>query len=314
MEPKILLVSAYNAKFVRNDIEILKRNFQLDTAIFSDSKRTVFYIYKTIRILMRKVKQNDVCIIWFADFRAFITVLLAKLFRKKTIVIVGGYEVANVPEMKYGSIYNKRTFFPAYALKFCDTILSYSDFSTKEINDFIKNREVKRIYLYPDFADIKNFIKKENTVVLIGNAVEEFYPVYKLKGIDTFAKTAALLPDVNFSVIGKYDKKIIEPWKRTNLNFLGFVENSKLRKILSETKVYCQLSYRESFGLALAEAMQCECVPVVCNRGSLPEVVGDTGFYVPFGDAKETAKAIQKEIKIDKGKKARKRIENNFKF
>jgi len=30
--------------------------------------------------------------------------------------------------------------------------------------------------------------------------------------------------------------------------------------------------------MALAEAMCCECVPVVTKKGALPEVVGDTGL------------------------------------
>ncbi len=43
-------------------------------------------------------------------------------------------------------------------------------------------------------------------------------------------------------------------------------------------------------------------------KGSLPEVVGDTGFYVPYGDAEATAEAIEKALNSDKGKEARQRI------
>jgi len=62
--------------------------------------------------------------------------------------------------------------------------------------------------------------------------------------------------------------------------------------------------------MALAEAMACECVPVVTNNAALPEVVGDTGFYVPYGDSKATAEAIKRALKSDKGKEARERIKN----
>ncbi|MFC1938017.1 glycosyltransferase, partial [Chloroflexota bacterium] len=71
-------------------------------------------------------------------------------------------------------------------------------------------------------------------------------------------------------------------------------------------------SYHESFGLSLAEAMACECVPVITGNAALPELVGDTGFYVPYGDPKATAEAIKKALKSDAGKKARERVKRLF--
>jgi len=79
-----------------------------------------------------------------------------------------------------------------------------------------------------------------------------------------------------------------------------------------KAKVYCQLSAHESFGVALAEAMSCCCVPVVTRRYALPEVVGDAGFYVPYNDPKATAEAIRKALKSNKGRKARERIKKYF--
>jgi glycosyltransferase involved in cell wall biosynthesis len=64
--------------------------------------------------------------------------------------------------------------------------------------------------------------------------------------------------------------------------------------------------------MALAESMCCECVPVVINNAALPEVVGDTGFYVPYGDPKATAEAIKEALKSGKGRAARERIKNMF--
>jgi glycosyltransferase involved in cell wall biosynthesis len=64
--------------------------------------------------------------------------------------------------------------------------------------------------------------------------------------------------------------------------------------------------------MSLAEAMLCKCVPVVTERGALPEVVGDTGFYIPYGDEEATAQGIREALRSDNGERARKRIENNF--
>jgi len=50
-------------------------------------------------LLFKGVLWADITFSWFADTHAFLAVLLSKLFRKKSIVVVGGYEVANVPEI-----------------------------------------------------------------------------------------------------------------------------------------------------------------------------------------------------------------------
>ncbi len=82
---------------------------------------------------------------------------------------------------------------------------------------------------------------------------------------------------------------------------------------MQRAKVYVQVSAHEGFGCSLAEAMLCECVPVVTDRGAIPEVVGDTGFYVPFGDSKVAATKIKDAMMATKnGKRARERIVNLF--
>ena len=64
--------------------------------------------------------------------------------------------------------------------------------------------------------------------------------------------------------------------------------------------------------MALAEAMSSECIPVLTDKGALPEVVGDTGFYVSYDNPETTAEAIKGALKSNKGKEARDRIENVF--
>jgi glycosyltransferase involved in cell wall biosynthesis len=137
----------------------------------------------------------------------------------------------------------------------------------------------------------------------------------KKKGLDTFVKASAYLPNIRFILVGKYDNSSVEPLKRiagSNVIFIGYVSDDSLVALYRKAKVYCQLSAHESFGVALAEAMACGCVPVVTRRYALPEVVGDAGFYVPHGDPKATAEAIKKALKSNKGKLARERIRTYF--
>jgi glycosyltransferase involved in cell wall biosynthesis len=52
--------------------------------------------------------------------------------------------------------------------------------------------------------------------------------------------------------------------------------------------------------------MACGCVPVVTDRGALPEVVENTGIVVPYGDVDATIKAIHIALSMD-GSSARER-------
>jgi glycosyltransferase involved in cell wall biosynthesis len=93
-----------------------------------------------------------------------------------------------------------------------------------------------------------------------------------------------------------------------NVDLRGRVSRQELIGYYQRAKVYCQLSYRESFGVALAEAMACGCTPVVTRRGALSEVVGDVGYYAPYGDAKAAGEAISEAMSSYKGTVARNRI------
>ena len=128
---------------------------------------------------------------------------------------------------------------------------------------------------------------------------------------------ASHFPDVPFVLIGRWShdgaieflKKIATP----NVRFTGFLSDIELKQYLVRAKVYAQLSYHEAFGCALAEAMLHECVPVVTNQYALPEVVGDSGYLVPFGNIPKTVDAIRNALTdTDSGKKARQRISHNF--
>ncbi|GAF92264.1 unnamed protein product, partial [marine sediment metagenome] len=93
---------------------------------------------------------------------------------------------------------------------------------------------------------------------------------------------------------------------------IGF--SKQLLSYYQKAKVYCQLSYYESFSVALAEAMSCGCIPVVTDRGALPEVVDNCGFIIPYGDVNKTVNAIKKALdaSIEMSVKVRLRIINNF--
>lgn len=137
----------------------------------------------------------------------------------------------------------------------------------------------------------------------------------KRKGLDTFVKSARYLPRVRFIVAGTCNDGSVSELLSIaprNVEFTGFLPEQSLIQLYRRAKVYCQLSLHEAFGVALAEAMSCGCVPVVTRHGALPEVVGETGFCAPYGDPSTTASAIETAMTSAKNEDARLRILANF--
>ena len=310
METKILYITPppYRS-FLKKDAKLLKKYYKMRVIIFD--KLSPPLIFK----LFKGVLWADITFSWFADTHAFLAVLLSKLFRKKSIVVVGGYEVANVPEIGYGLLVSPKSARKVkYVLENADRVLTVDESLKK---DAINNVGVsgKNIQTVPTGYDINKWKfegKKEDLVITVGGVKRTNI---KIKGFETFVRAAKYLPNIKFALIGPHLDDSIEYLKSiapSNVEFTGFLPPDKLVKWYQRAKVYCQLSMREGLPNALCEAMLCECVPVGTKHGGIPTAICDTGFYVPYGDPKATAEAIKKALKSDKGKIARERIKSMF--
>lgn len=185
-------------------------------------------------------------------------------------------------------------------------------------NEIISNigRKENLIVLYHGF-DSRKFKapndSKDNLVVTV--AIINRITLFR-KGLIHFVKATSYLPNIKFYLVGRATDDSIYFLKSIasqNVTFTGSLPEKELIKILQTAKVYVHASLHEGFGCALAEAMLTECVPVVTNKGALPEVVGPYGFYVPYGDPKLLAKAIRLAMDAtDIGKKARDRVKALF--
>jgi glycosyltransferase involved in cell wall biosynthesis len=304
---RILFVYPYLSSFIEHDLNVLKNYFNVD----SYHVKTI-YSLKIMLDLFKKINSCDMCFIWFADSHATLTVLISKLLNKKTVLVVGGFEVANNPEIKYGLLRNLFSSLRVkYALNKSSIILAVSEFSRQEIAQNTTNANLFLIYNGVDVELFKYSDSKENLVVTIGNSYKKSCV---LKGIETFVKSSNELKDLNFVIIGSYDEKTVTYLNKlsNNISFTGPLPQEEIITWLQKARVYCQLSYRESFGMALVESMSCGCIPVVTDRGAIPEVVGNTGYYVPYNDYKETVRCIRESLLCDNGLLARNRVSAQF--
>lgn len=299
------------SSFTMNDCVTLSKHFPVTEVDARLSKKHPIRTIARVLELAQKILHTDVTFSWFAGCDALPVVVLAKLFGKKTIVVVGGYEVASVPLFGYGSLRNKwSSMVTKFILKHADKILSVSKFNDYEIHD-CADVETELIYNAVDCEMFTYTENKTNSVVTVGNATPT---TCEIKGLKTFVEASLFFPDTCFTVVGSYNDIILKQLLKINpcVAFTGHIPHNQMVKMFMDAKVYCQLSYRESFGVSVAEAMSCGCVPVVTNVAALPEVVGDTGFYTEYGNVGTTVSAIRSALHSDKGKHASERISTMF--
>lgn len=293
--------------FVKKDFLILKKYFDVKIYCYSGWKRGLSDLPRIIYGILT----TDFNLSWFAYTQSYYAVFLSKLFNKKSIVIVGGFDVAE--EETYEKYFNERRINQIkYTLDHADTILAVSKRLMNKSLKYTNRKDAKLIYHGFDYEYFIPKGEKENLVITAGYVKKDNL---QRKGHETFVKTASYLPDTRFVLIGNhldesinYLKSIASP----NVEFTGWISDDELLKYFEKAKVYIQVSSHEGFGLSLAEAMLCECVPVVTDRGAIPEVVGDCGYYVPFNDSIATSEAIKTALNSNMGKKARERIVNLY--
>jgi glycosyltransferase involved in cell wall biosynthesis len=320
---KILFVHESFSSFVIRDLEILRRNFDLSEIIIPDGSyadgntrfsrlmsRLVkgFFFLKLIPEILR----SDLVFSWWANLNSFYLVLLCKIVHRKSIIVVGGYEVAYVPEINYGGLLSSMSRIRMrFILRNADRALVVSNSSRREAERFLATPNIRLVHNGVDVARFQPDGERNNAVITVGRISETHLT---RKGLKTFAQASRLLPDVPFLLIGKHDDSVnkLKEIAGPNVKFTGYVSDEELLQHYQTAKVYCQLSAHEGFGVSLGEAMACGCVPVGTRRYAVPEVIGDTGFYAVYDDPESAAEAIEKALNYDIGRRGVDRIVNLY--
>lgn len=305
---KILFVRPSKSSFIQRDLALLEEHFNVKVIDPVIRRKNLSGTFKTLCIMLAGILWADVTFSWFAGLHAYCAVRLSRIFRKKSIVVVGGYEVAKVPEIGYGALlYPRSARRVKYVLDNANKILAVSEFNKKEILKYTDSKNVKLIYNGVDCDKFKPNNAKEDLVITVGNPTKT---TCKLKGIDIFVKASLAFPKLRFVVIGNYDVDIRNLLRdiAPNVEFTGALSHKEIVLWLEKAKVYCQLSYRESFGMSLVEAMSCGCIPVISNRGALPEIISNIGFVADYGAVNGTIEAISNALNsLDKQETVRER-------
>jgi glycosyltransferase involved in cell wall biosynthesis len=260
----LLFVGHMSSPFMRQDYELLKEDYNV--SLFDLSIHTSYnveyikYFIKVMR-MYKIVKDTDVIWMWAALPHAIPFILLSKLFNKPLLLNVGGDE---------------KSIFTNWVLRNATCCIVPSG-STGV--DLLMKTRINAFKIIPNWVEesICNEPLPEKQYKIITACCSPESEIRK--GIPIFKEIAKTCP---------YEMQVLTRLPR-----------SEYVQILKESKVYCQLSESEAFGISLLEAMAYGCVPVVSDRGALPWVVGDSGIIVPYGDVEKTELAIMAALYMD---------------
>ncbi|MBI9038559.1 MAG: glycosyltransferase family 4 protein [Bacteroidales bacterium] len=324
--------------FVREDDGILSSEFELTKYWFKISKALFPFIFQFLNqffFLVWNIRKFDVIYCWFSDYHTFLPMLFGKVFRKKNIIIVGGYDAVSVPQIQFGVFFKKnlRSFCARISYKFADIIIPVDETLVEGINyyadptgkglptgvkNFVKNIKGRFEVVMTGYDEKKwkNYSgkEKEKSVITIGGGAN--IQTFRRKGLDFLIEIAKLMPDITFTIIGlkgeimEYAKKLASE----NINLVGFIPNDELPEYISKFKVFAQFSLSEGLPNTLCEAMLCECIPVGSSANGIPYGIGECGFVLNEKNAEKGTELIKKALASDYelGVKARQRIIDNF--
>ncbi|HEX4341288.1 MAG TPA: glycosyltransferase [Polyangiaceae bacterium] len=276
---------------------------EVDRAILSERYDVTSFEYRyspaSVAKLMEALRAHDLVFAWFASPMSALAVMAAARLGKKSVIVAGGYDVADYAPLRHGMAHRPlQKHFARYALTHADLVLPVSRFNEGELLRFARPRRHLRVENAVDLPAVDLDGPRLRQVVTAG-AIDALYS--RLKGHDLLIEAARHLPDVRFVFVGPAKDDTLARYQAVappNVEFRGLLPHCDLVKLFAASSVYAQLSLYESFGVAVAEAMWCGCTPVVSAQPALAEVAGDTGVVVTGDDPLLAARGIERALAV----------------
>lgn len=296
------------ADFVATDKLLLARNFQVRTLFYDGS---LHGWPDALRILWA-VARSDASLSWFAYHQAFFAVRFGRLLRKRSVVIIGGFEVA-LEERPSKEMPPKEARRLRYTLDNASAVLSVSEALATKARRWTSRPDLQVV---PLAFDERKFLPRGTKDGSVTTTAYIRRDNMERKGLRSYVKAARLMPATRFYMVGKALDNSVNELRReapSNLTLTGWLEEADLIARLQASSVYVQASTHEGFGSGLAQAMLCECVPVVTTFGALPEVVGEAGIYIQTNQPDEIVNGVTRALTHPQlGRDARERVVSRF--
>jgi glycosyltransferase involved in cell wall biosynthesis len=288
---KILLTSTFVTPFITEDLNILRKHWDVEHLIVRGPG--------ALPAIAVGVGRSDVVFTWFASTYAAAAVASARALGRRSVISLGGADVAGIPDIGYGIwISPWKSRWVSYALRSADRVIA--------VDPFLKSEAARRaqydgrnIEILPTGYDSRFWTpggEKTGSVLTVAACASDVR--LRVKGVDILLQTARLVPETRFTLVG-----VQEPYAArlrrdapANLDVRGGLSREDVRALYRSSQVYCQPSRFEGLPNAVCEAMLCGCIPVCTDVGGTRTAVAGHGYLVPERDPGALASAIRKVL------------------
>ena len=305
----LLFTSTVAAPFIDEDLSLLRRHIRVDHVSGSG--------FRAIASILTRLPRAQITYTWFASVYAAVTVGLARLLRKPSIVVVGGVDVARLPDLGYGLwVSSWKGHFSRFALRHAVRVLVVDPSLASRARELAAYDGANIVWVPTGYDPDRWKPSGAKRRLVLTVAWCATTGRIHAKGIDFLCRAAARMPDVPFRLIGI--EKDLEGYVRAfappNMEILPPLPRIELLAHYQEAKVYCQPSVSEGLPNCVCEAMLCEAIPVGTEVGGNPTAIGEAGHCVPYGDTDALCGAIGESLSAppETGALSRKRIATEF--
>jgi glycosyltransferase involved in cell wall biosynthesis len=296
----IAFISAFHAPFMQDDLETLEAHHTV--------RRLIGHGARKIRDIIFFIPTAHLIFCWFGSVYAFAGVLVGKMTGKRSIIVLGGVDIANDAALGYGIWLSWwRAKLIRFALRHANRVIAGDVWMKARASELAAYDGGNIEIIPPGFdSEVWKPSGEKQPMVLTVAALNSAKRV-SVKGIDQLMAAARILPNIRFVVIGVEEsvKQILDA--PDNVQLLGLMERKELLSHYRSAKVYCQPSRHEAVGYSLREAMLCGCIPVVADVEGMPSAAAGIGILVPPGDVESLVVGIQKAMNMDAGTASRAR-------
>ena len=281
-----------------NDIEGLSNYLKVDRYCFRLSNITLPYqLLRQFLHLLFRGQKYDSFLIMFGGYHSLLPTLFSKILRRKSYIILGGADCNHLPTIKYGYHGNPiHSLFIKISVMLANKLFPVSEELIEQDYTYLEEEKGKKGLI----TKVPNLDRSK--IEVIHNGVSDAFRILPdvrrkplsyvticsgfhnprrrvVKGVDLFIELAEKFPERTFGIIGG-DVERLDIVIPKNMMLHGALQPEEIVKVLNTYEFYCQLSVTEGFGIAVLEAMQSGCTPIVSDVGMMSTIVRKSGYVL----------------------------------